>query len=136
MIKRRKPIARISKRRSKQLKEYKLLRDAFLEAHPYCQLACIFAGINEQDAFAYEGAVPAAKHIVNGVEIGQSAVSRIIPYSQDIHHTRGRYGGNYLNTDTWMAVCRENHIWIHNNPAAARKLNLLAPKAEITQVDD
>lgn len=37
----------------------------------------------------------------------------------DIHHKCGR--GTYLNaTQTWMSVCRECHIWIHNNPSESR----------------
>lgn len=39
--------------------------------------------------------------------------------SNDIHHKKFR--GKYLNdVSTWMAVSREAHSWIHNNPKEAR----------------
>lgn len=43
----------------------------------------------------------------------------------DVHHVKGRYGGNYLNVTTWLAVCRHCHTYIHNNPAKARAMGLL-----------
>jgi hypothetical protein len=33
--------------------------------------------------------------------------------SEDVHHKAGRSGSNYLDTDTWMAVCRKSHDLIH-----------------------
>ncbi len=44
---------------------------------------------------------------------------------KDIHHVCGRLGGNYLNPDTWLAVCRSCHDWIHTHPSKARQLGLL-----------
>jgi hypothetical protein len=42
------------------------------------------------------------------------------PYrSTDVHHKKGRIGDNYLDTSTWMAVCRSHHAWIENNPKEA-----------------
>jgi hypothetical protein len=37
----------------------------------------------------------------------------------DVHHKRGR-GKHLLNTETWMAGCRECHRKIHDNPRWAR----------------
>lgn len=45
--------------------------------------------------------------------------------SRDVHHKKGRLGGNYLNEDTWMAVCRKHHNWIHAHPDIARQMTLL-----------
>ena len=45
----------------------------------------------------------------------------------DIHHMAGRYGGNYLNRDTWLPLCRNCHQWIGNHPKEAEKLGLLDP---------
>jgi len=44
----------------------------------------------------------------------------------DIHEplTRAR-GGSILETENSMAVCRNCHTWIHDNPEAATKLGLL-----------
>lgn len=48
-----------------------------------------------------------------------------LPYpSTDRHHAALR-GPNYLNEETWIAVCRECHDWIHSNARAARVLGLL-----------
>jgi hypothetical protein len=40
--------------------------------------------------------------------------------AQDIHHRAKRTGGNYLNEETWMGVCRHCHEWIHNHATIAR----------------
>lgn len=45
----------------------------------------------------------------------------------DIHHT---YSGKdraayFLDTSTWIAVSREGHNWIHDNPIESRELGYL-----------
>lgn len=45
----------------------------------------------------------------------------------EIHHTfsgkdRAKY---FLDTTTWIAVSRDGHNWIHDNPKEARELNYL-----------
>lgn len=40
--------------------------------------------------------------------------------SRDVHHVHGRYGSAYLDVNTWMAVCRHCHDWIHQHPKDAR----------------
>lgn len=40
--------------------------------------------------------------------------------SRDIHHTEGR-GSNTNRIETWRAVCRPCHDWIHANPSQARE---------------
>lgn len=45
--------------------------------------------------------------------------------AKDVHHKKGRHSGNYLNTETWLAVCRPCHRWIHDNPAKAREQGFL-----------
>jgi len=42
--------------------------------------------------------------------------------SNDVHHKAGRIGDNYLNMNTWLAVCRSCHSWIELNPDAAKDL--------------
>lgn len=39
--------------------------------------------------------------------------------SMDVHHKKGRAGKNLLDEDTWMALCRKCHDWIHANPKEA-----------------
>jgi|LakMenE18May11ns_1017448.scaffolds.fasta_scaffold9783909_2 hypothetical protein len=41
----------------------------------------------------------------------------------DIHHKAGR-GKFYLDTTTWIAVCRECHTWIELNSEKAKELGL------------
>jgi hypothetical protein len=93
----------ISKKRSREGKTYSLLRAAFLQAHPACQ--------------AWAKIITAHPEVTGPVAC---------PQSQEIHHTRGRHSGNYLNTDTWLAVSRWGHRWIHSQPREARKLGLIA----------
>jgi hypothetical protein len=45
--------------------------------------------------------------------------------SKDVHHKAGRYAGNYLNEETWIAVCRHCHDHIHAHPKEARARGLL-----------
>jgi hypothetical protein len=42
--------------------------------------------------------------------------------STDVHHKAGRVGDNYLKIGTWLAVCRNCHSWIENNPLEAKEL--------------
>jgi AMMECR1 domain-containing protein len=44
--------------------------------------------------------------------------------STDVHHKAGRVGDNYLNMNTWLAVCRNCHSWIETNPIEAKELGL------------
>lgn len=44
--------------------------------------------------------------------------------STDVHHKAGRVGDNYLKVSTWLAVCRNCHKWIEENPEAAKELRL------------
>ena len=50
-------------------------------------------------------------------------------YSTDCHEplTRAR-GGDILDPDNILAVCRACHDWIHRNPTQATKLNLLVSR--------
>ena len=42
--------------------------------------------------------------------------------STDVHHKSGRTGENYLKMSTWLAVCRNCHKWIEENPIEAKEL--------------
>jgi hypothetical protein len=42
--------------------------------------------------------------------------------STDVHHKTGRVGDNYLKISSWLAVCRNCHNWIENNPVEAKEL--------------
>ena len=40
----------------------------------------------------------------------------------EVHHKAGRIGDNYLKISTWLAVCRNCHTFIENNPEEAKEL--------------
>jgi hypothetical protein len=44
--------------------------------------------------------------------------------ASDIHHKHGRVGDLYLDDTEYIALCRNCHRWIHDNPAKAKDLNL------------
>lgn len=44
--------------------------------------------------------------------------------STDVHHMAGRVGDNYLNISKWLALCRNCHSWVENNPEEAKELGL------------
>tara|TARA_R100000808_G_scaffold2522_1_gene9916 strand:+ start:4729 stop:5070 length:342 start_codon:yes stop_codon:yes gene_type:complete len=48
----------------------------------------------------------------------------------DIHHVRGRAGRLYLCTRYWLAVCRQAHIRIGEEPEWARANGFLAQRGE------
>lgn len=41
-----------------------------------------------------------------------------------VHHGAGRIGENFLNTETWVAVCRMCHQEIELNPEMAKEVGL------------
>ena len=47
-----------------------------------------------------------------------------------VHHKHGRRGALLTDESLWVAVCSDCHRWIHDHPAAATLLGLLAPKGQ------
>ncbi len=39
----------------------------------------------------------------------------------DVHHMKGR-DKYHLDVNTWLAVCRNCHMWIETNPSEAKEL--------------
>jgi len=113
-LKRKTPLRRISKKRSKALRIYTQSRRDFLNKHPYCQVSLALLDLNEQ-------------HVINACGLAVDLYGKVfrVPSSQDIHHKAGRAGTNFLDRNTWLAVCRENHERIHANPSWARSLGFL-----------
>jgi len=88
-------LKRVSKKMAKAYETYRQRRKDFLAEHPFCEVEIVVPGV-----LSCMGA------------------------SCDVHHINKR--GPYLNdTSTWLAVCRECHTFIHNNPKIARELGLL-----------
>lgn len=97
-------LRQVSVVRAKELRQYSKLRKIYLEAHPYCEV-----WLAEHD-LKYEGAPLEA------------------PLSQDIHHRQGRQRAKLNDTSMWLAVCRELHNQIHNNPKWAYEMGYLVKK--------
>lgn len=51
----------------------------------------------------------------------------------DVHHSRGRCGNSYLDTATWVAVCRLCHSQIETQPIMAKELGLSKSRLSINQ---
>ena len=62
--------------------------------------------------------------------------AKIKPYctgfSHDVHHSRGR-GKYFLAVETWLPVCRNCHVYLHDNPVDAIKRGLSFSRLEIKQ---
>lgn len=113
-ILRRTPIKRVSSKRQKEMKIYTAKREEFLKRHPYCMVTLELLGLASKDVETWDGYY----RDVWGV-------TRRAPLATDIHHCHGRRGKNYLDETTWLAVCREQHQRIHQNPSWAREMGFL-----------
>jgi hypothetical protein len=109
----------VSDKRKKEAAIYAKKRSEFLALHRHCECC------------------PTR----NAYEYGFNGLKNRFWMAQDVHHTKGRTGKNFLDEETWLAVCRTCHDWIHANPNTARaldsfsyvqgnikKMRLLAPK--------
>ncbi len=94
----RKRIPKVSKKRERENREYSRRRKAYLLAHPNCE------------------AWPVVMQFM--------PLWVRWPRSVEIHHVFGR-GKFLLVEETWLAVSREAHDWIHSHPSQARALGLL-----------
>lgn len=91
----RKQLRKVSKKRAPIQKEYLKKRKAYLAANPYCEALAL--------------------HGLYVCEIK----------SCDVHHIAGRRGGNLLNEDTWLPVCRPCHDFIHSHPKESKEMGWL-----------
>lgn len=104
-LKRKTPLRRMSKRRQGEYKEYMKLREQFLMDNPVCQ-------------------VWLSEHALIGTHDFEAIAAAVIfgaPQSTEIHHKccgKNRKA-TYLRPDTWMAVSKQGHRFIHDNPKLA-----------------
>lgn len=106
----RTPLRRVSIKRAKELREYSKLREAYLVAHPYCQVAIKINGLDE------------AKVIEN---CGHDGYGGIVRLATEIHHVGKRYGSRLNDTSKWLAVSRLMHLRIEQDKTWARANGLL-----------
>jgi hypothetical protein len=111
----------VSAKRRRQARAYSLLREAYLKVHPFCQVKMRRLGPPFTEEAILAHAVGLNAENCQGVFFQ----GQLFKIATDIHHTKGRTGGNYLNTDTWLSACREEHDWVHSHPKEARALGLL-----------
>lgn len=124
---RRTPLRRISKKRAKEGRIYATLRKSFLEEHPFCQFQLAQIGrLPEEVAIVTQWkslGEPRYFAAVTTIHWGKIQTVNLMR-SEDVHHVHKR-GPNYLKVETWKAVSRSAHDWIHNNPGQARRLGWL-----------
>lgn len=92
-----KAIKKVSTKRAKELREYSKLRKKYLEEHPLCR-PCM-----RESAIGYDGEI-------------LLQCTQFVQYATDIHHIEGREGSLLNKIESWLPVCRQHHMQIHNNP--------------------
>lgn len=103
MPKPRKPVRPVSVRRAAELAEYRKRRRRYLKEHPECE--CCLGAVSDGTRMK-------------------------VNKSEDIHHTRGRWG-KLLNMECyWLAVCRWHHRLIGEYPDLARDMGWLCEKGK------
>ena len=90
-----KQIAKRSNKRAKQEREYAKVRDQYLNDHPICE--------------------------VHREPVGEIGGMLYYCQASEVHHKRGRIGKYLTDTRYFLAVCREAHDKIENNPSWARE---------------
>ena len=119
-LQRKKPIRRVSKKRSGEMRKYSALRKQFLADRPICEMFCKEYGWRWHSPGRYE--MPPLRALYTAERL----LAMGAPASTDVHHRKGRYGGNYLNVDSWSALSRTAHQWIHDHPSWGRENGWLA----------
>jgi hypothetical protein len=130
----RTPIRKVSAKRAKEMKQYKVLREDLLKHRPMCDAYLILLGldratIDNLQAIAviaiWQGMdVPAIPAGDKAEEFKAMGIPAYCPRSFDCHHVRGR-NKYYLDVTSFLAVSRTCHEYIHQNPSAARAAGLL-----------
>lgn len=116
-LRRSKPIRKVSTKRAAQLRDYAKLRQAYLAAHPICEVWL------RENKWSQHPTNPEIWQQTTGT-LKQSTKFSLIasgaPEATEIHHTNKRRGAMLNDQTHWLAVCRENHERIENNKAWAR----------------
>lgn len=95
----KKPIRKVSKKRSRVNQEYLKRRDIFLRNNRFCQYWLLQHGLRDEEQLRQRGLMVYSR----------------APLATEIHHVRGR-GKYLLDESTWMAVSIEGHRAIHSDP--------------------
>ena len=61
------------------------------------------------------------KQYLTDNSICNAKIDKCSVHTTDVHHKNGR-GLYHLETSTWLAVCRNCHMWIEEHPAESYEL--------------
>lgn len=93
----------VSAKRAKALKEYYILRRAYLEKNPWCEAGTVITRAKLPESYS---------------------VPRCTVRATQIHHTKRR--GPHLNdVDSFCGCCADCHRWIETHTQKSRELGLL-----------
>lgn len=119
-LKRKTPLRKRSAKKAKLDREYTKLRKQYLEDNPICEWWLAENGFDDATVRfgGAEGLIIVHKN--KGIVMVNEA-----PPSVEIHHVRGRVGALLNDTNFWMAVSREGHDAIHQNPKRSYELGYM-----------
>lgn len=133
-IKRKKPIARVSAKRRKEMAQYTILREAFLRANPMDAAWLKLDGYTDEEIdnlqktsliTLWESRNIPAIYARNNEHMILKGLPQKCPRSAEVHHSHRR-GRNYLNVATFVATSSATHKWIESHAMEARRAGLLA----------
>lgn len=114
LLRRSKPIRKVSTKRARQLREYNARRVYFLREHPICQVWLRENGwTHGEDGWFYSDKMSQVSSVF------LMHVHRA-PASTEVHHVAKRRGAMLNDERHWLAVCRHNHDRIESNKSWAR----------------
>lgn len=119
MLKRNKPIRRVSAKRAKQLRHYSQLRKEFLACHKICQVWMKENGWQQWGIGMY------FRPSFSDLYPAEHLLAAGAPPATEIHHIARRRGARLNDTSKFLAVCRANHERIEQNPSWARREGFL-----------
>lgn len=103
----RKLIRPVSKRKQSVMKEYREAARAFVAAAVARGETCpVVAKIED---------------LRESIRYGHPCCNRL----NEVHHTRGRAGSLLLDQRFWLALSKQGHRWVHENPELAREYGWL-----------
>lgn len=133
-IKRKKPIARVSAKRRKEMAQYTILREAFLRSNPLDAAWLKLDGYTDEEIddlqktaliILWESRNLPSIYARNNEHMILKGLPQKCPRSNELHHSHRR-GRNYLNVATFVATSSTTHKWIEMHAMDARRAGLLA----------
>jgi hypothetical protein len=114
-LERKTPLRRVGKKRQLKMQQRREFVAEQLAARPVCEAGSQI-GAYRLEQYGMEYAIRLA--------VGSPCTTRAIEIHEPL--TRAR-GGSILDVANSVALCRNCHRWIHDNPDAATEVGLLQP---------